>query len=297
MDLSVVIVNWNTKKLTAEAISSIFKFTKEINFEVILVDNASKDGSQKYLQKKFPQVKFIFNKKNLGFGKANNQGAKISKGKYLFFLNSDTYLIENSLEKLVTKADNLENLGALGPLLLNEDKSIQQSVGFFPHIPQIFYWMFFIDDIPGGSYLKPLHVDHDAFYKKERAVDWQTGAALLIPKNIFNEVKGFDDKIFLYGEDIDICWRIKGRKHKIIFSPTSKIVHIRGGSSNKISTRAFIGEYQGLKYLYKKFKGPISLQILSLFLKIGALARVVIFGALGRKELAKAYVEVLKMAG
>jgi len=296
MDISVIIVNWNTKKLTGDCLSSINKYTKWIRYEVILVDNASTDGSQKYLQKKFPQVRFILNKENLGFGKANNQGVKIAKGRYVLFLNSDTYLLENSLKILIKKADRTENLGALGPLLLNEDKSIQQSVGFFPHLPQIFYWMSFIDDLPGGTLLKPYHVDHDSFYKKEHEVDWLTGAALLIPRKIFDQVGGFDEKIFLYGEDIDLCRRIKDQNYRIIYSPVSKIVHIRGGSSNRISTRAFIGEYQGLKYLYKKFKGPISLQILSLFLKIVALARVVIFGALGKKELSKAYVEVLKVA-
>src|SRR3989338_8103823 len=131
MDLSVIIVNWNTKKLLEDCLRSIFKFTKDVSFEVIVVDNGSSDGSQAIVEKKFPQVKLIPNKDNLGFARANNQGIKIAKGKYVLLLNSDTYLIENSFKKLIKKAQSLPNLGVLAPQLLNEDRSIQQSVGFF----------------------------------------------------------------------------------------------------------------------------------------------------------------------
>src|SRR3990167_7040361 len=172
MDLSVIIVNWNTKKLLETCLESIYRYAdnersfanaqddgkweqddeggKGINFEVIVVDNGSSDGSQAMVKKKFPQVKLILNKENLGFTKANNQGIKVAKGKYILLLNSDTYLIENALGKLVKRADGLSKrgptpkvvrplrgLGALGPLLLNENRSVQQSVGFFPHLPQI----------------------------------------------------------------------------------------------------------------------------------------------------------------
>lgn len=296
MDLSIIIVNWNTKRLTAQVLLSIYKYTKGVSFEIILIDNASSDGSQKYLQKKFPLIKFIFNKKNLGFGNANNQGVKVAKGEYILFLNSDTYLLENSLKKLIMKANKTKNVGAIGPLLLNEDKSVQQSVGFFPHLPQVFFWSLFLDDLPGGILLKPYHVDHDSFYKYDHQVDWLTGAALLIPKKVLDKIGAFDEKIFMYGEDVDLCKRIKDASLKVIFTPVTKIVHIRGGSTDKISTIAFIGEYKGLKYLYKKYKGNLALQILSLLLKIGALARILIFGALGRTQLSKAYVEVFKMA-
>lgn len=303
MDLSVIIVNWNTKKLLEDCLSSIYKFTKNVNFEVIVVDNASMDGSQDMLKKKFPQVKLIPNKENLGFAKANNQGIKIAQGKYLQLLNSDTYLIENSFKKLVEKAESIDNLGALGPLVLNEDRSIQQSVGFFPHLPQIFLWMSFIDDLPGGPVLKPYHVDHDSFYKQslssnknQREVDWVTGAAILVPKSVINKVGPLDQSIFMYGEDVEWCYRIKAAGFKVYFSPVAKIVHIGGGSMKKIRTRAFTGEFTGLIYFYKKYKGNFALQILKVLLKMGALARILLFGLLGRRELAKSYVEVLKVA-
>lgn len=310
MDLSVIVVNWNTKKLLEDCLASIYKWTSGINFEVIVVDNGSEDGSPQMVRKKFPQVKLIPNKDNLGFTKANNQGIKIAKGRYVMLLNSDTYQIENALGKLVKRADELsksdrgptplgvrplKRLGALGPLLLNEDRSIQQSGGFFPHLPQVFWWMSFIDDLPGGTILKPYHVDHDIFYKKERQIDWFTGAALMVPEQVIKRVGPLDENIFMYGEDFEWCYRIKAAGYQIYFTPVTKIIHIGRGSSQKIPTRAFIGEYKGIIYFYQKHKGKLSLQIARFLLKMGALIRIIVFGLLGRKELAKSYVETLKV--
>lgn len=296
MDLSVIIVNWNTKKLIEDCLTSIFKFTKNLDFEVIVVDNNSNDGSQKMVQNKFPKIKLIQNKNNLGFAKANNLGIKSANGEYLLLLNSDTYLIENSFQKMVEEASKQKNLGVLAPQLLNQDRSIQQSVGFFPDLPQVFFWMTFIDDLPFGLFLKPYHVDHDSFYQKNQQVDWVTGAALLIPKNVTQKTGELDEKIFMYGEDVELCFRVKRAGFRIIFTPATKIVHIGRGSSGRVSTRAFVGEFEGLKYFYRKHKSNFSLQILRILLKIGSLARILIFGALGRKETARAYVEVFKMA-
>lgn len=301
-DLSVIIVNWNTKKLLENCLASIFKFTKDLSFEVIVVDNNSQDTSLEMIVKKFPQVKLVKNKENLGYAKANNQGIKLSKGKYVLLLNSDTYLIENSLMKLVTSANRLKNLGALGPLLLNPDKSIQQSVGFFPHLPQVVWWMTFIDDLPGGAFLKPYHVDHDSFYQKDQQVDWLTGAAMIIPRQAIKKVGLLDEKIFMYGEDVDWCFRLKKAGFNIYFSPVTKIIHIGRGSTGQISKNAILGEYKGVIHFYKKHKSKMSLQLLHLALKIGALVRICIFGASGiifrkaaRKETAKFYVEAFKV--
>ena len=297
MDLSVIIVNCNSKKLVEDCLRTFFKFTKDVTFDVIVVDNGSKDGSQAIVKKKFPQVKLIPNKDNLGFAKANNQGIKLATGKYILLLNSDAYLIENSFNKLVEQADELDDLGALGVLLLNENRSIQQSVGFFPDLPQVFWWMTFIDDLPGGTFFKPYHVDHDSFYKDRREVDWITGAAFLIPKKVTDKVGLLDEKIFMYGEDFEWCYRIKKAGFKVYFSPVAKIVHLGGGSVNKIRTNAFVGEFRGLEYFYKKYKGSASLQILRLLLKMGTLLRIAAFAIFGRIKTAKSYVEVLKMAG
>lgn len=296
MDISVIIVNWNTKKLLNNCLASIYKFTEGIKLEVIVVDNGSEDSSVQMVEKKFPKTKLILNKDNLGFTKANNQGIKIAKGEYILLLNSDTYLVENSLKKLIDHAKSLKNLGALGPQLLNEDRSNQQSVGFFPHLPQVFWWMSFVDDLPLGTMLKPYHIDHDAFYQIDHEVDWVTGAAILVPRRVVEEIGGLDEEIFMYGEEVDWCWRLKCADFKVFYSPATKIVHIGRGSSGKISQNAIVGEFKGLIYFYKKHKGFLALQILHILLKIGALARLVIFPFFGKFKVAKFYAEALKEA-
>lgn len=296
MNLSVIIVNWNTKKLLQNCLSSIYKFTKGINFEVIVVDNGSSDGSVNMLKDNYPQVKIIHNEDNRGYAKANNQGLKIAKGKYFLLLNSDTYLVENSLKKIKDEADKYPESGIISPLLLNKDKSIQQSVGFFPNLPQVFFWMMFIDDLPFGSMLHPYHVDHDSFYKMQQEIDWGTGAALLVTKEVYKKVGGLDEAIFMYGEDVEWCFRVKKANFKVLFNPNTKIIHIGGGSAKQIRTSAFIGEFKGLIYFYKKNKSALALQILIALLKIGALLRIVLFTFTGRFKTAKAYVEVFKVA-
>lgn len=289
MDLSIIIVSFNTKELLEKCLTSFFRFLKGISFEVIVVDNASTDGSVQ-VAKSFKGVKVIENKKNLGFGTANNQGAKTAIGKWLFFFNSDAYLIDNSLPKLLERLNKDKKIGVAGPLILNTDRTIQQSVGFFPNLPQVFYWMSFLDDLPGGDLLKPYHVDHDGFYKKEQKVDWVTGAAMIARKDVFKKVNGFDEKIFLYSEDVDLCYKIKAAGFKIIFSPAAIVVHLGRGSHKGTNIGAIVGEYKGVLYFYKKYKGQAAQVILKILLKAGAILRIFVFGlVLRRSELLKAY--------
>ena len=289
IELSIIIVSFNTQELLEKCITSIFKFLKGVKFEVIVVDNASTDGSVKVAQD-FRNVKVIVNKKNLGFGTANNQGATKAYGKWLFFFNPDAYLIDNSLPKFLEKLNQQLKIGAAGSLILNEDKTIQQSVGFFPHLPQVFYWMLFLDDLPGGQVLKPYHVDHDSFYAKVQKIDWVTGAALFVRRDVFEKTGGFDERIFLYGEDVDLCYRIKKLGFKIIFSPVAKMVHLGRGSHKGVNIGAIVGEYKGILYFYRKYRGILPQVLLQILLKIGAFLRIIVFGlALGRNELLTAY--------
>lgn len=296
MDVSFIIVNWKTKDLVSQAIKSIKKYAVEFKWEIIVVDNNSQDGSVEHFKKAFPEVILIEKRENLGFGRANNAGIKVAKGDYIFFFNSDAYLIDNSLKKLINRARQIPGLGAIAPLILNEDRSIQQSSGYFPSLAKVFLWMTFIDDLPYGQYLKPYHIDHDSFYQKEHQLGWLTGAAILTPKNVIKKIGGFDPEIFMYGEDIDLCYRITKAGYKILIFPKSKIVHIGQGSSQRAPKNAIVGEYKEIIYLYKKFMPSSSLQILKFLLKMGALLRIFAFSILGRKELAKTYVEAFKVA-
>lgn len=299
MDVSIIIVSYNTKDLLKRCLSSIFNLTKGVSFEVIVVDNASSDDSVEYVKDQRSKIKNLFlieNSKNLGFGRANNQGAKIAKGHYIFIFNSDAYLKGNALPGLVSFMDKNPKIGVLGPLILNPDGSIQQTVGFFPDLPQVFYWMSFLDDLPTGDILKPYHVDHDRFYKSERAVDWVTGAAMFIRSEAIEKSGGFDENIFLYGEDMELCYRIKGAGYKIKFSPVASVIHLGQGSLERAQIGAIVGEYKAILYFYQKYKNNTQIQILKLLLKFGALLRILIFGIIqGRKELQRAYIRAFTL--
>ncbi|OGD86947.1 hypothetical protein A2Z23_01645, partial [Candidatus Curtissbacteria bacterium RBG_16_39_7] len=286
----IIIVNFNTKELLKKCLSSIFKLTKEISFKVIVVDNASTDSSTKMVLDEFSQVELIQNKKNFGFGKANNQGIKKALGKYIFLFNSDAYLEDNVLPRLVQRMEEDTKIGALAPQILNPNHTIQQSCGFLPDLPQVFLWMTFFDDLPGGQFLKPYHVDHDVFYKKEREVGWITGAAMMFRREALEKSGFFDEKIFLYGEEVELAKRIKDAGFKVILSPVASITHLGRGSMEKKDIGAILGEYQGLLYYYKKHKKRWQREILIRLLKLGAILRIIIFGLiLGRKELKEAY--------
>jgi len=291
MDVSIVIVNFNTKDFLKKCLLSIFKFTKGIKFEVIVVDNLSSDSSIEMLRKDFREVKVIENKDNLGFGTGNNQGAKIAVGRYLCFLNPDVILTENSLEKMFKKLGKNTEIAVCGPKILNPEKVVQQSVGFFPDLPQVFWWMTFIDDLPFGKLLKPYHVDHDSFYQKEQEVDWVTGAAMMVRREVFEKVSGFDEKIFLYGEEVELCYRIKKDGFKILYFPDTKVIHIGQASTNG-NIVAITGEYKAVLYFYEKYKSIYAKLFAYLLLELGALARILIFGFLkGNSKLLKAYWE------
>lgn len=298
LNLSIIIPSFNTKELLYNCLKSIFSQTKKIKLEVIVVDNASTDDSVEMIKKKFPQIKLIINQKNLGYAKANNQAIKAAKGKYILFLNSDTLILNQAIEKSLNFMQKRKDVDILGCQLLNKDKSIQASGGFFPKLRQIFYMMFFIDDLPLiNKLIKPYQQTRLDFYQKTRQLDWATGAFLLVKKEVIDKVSGFDERFFMYSEEVDFCFRAKKAGFKTWFYPQAKIIHLKGKSSEDGFEKAVLGEYQGLKEFYKKHKPGWEMPILVGLLKIGALLRMIIFGILKKdKNKRKTYEKAFNLA-
>ncbi len=292
IDVTVVIVNYNTYKLTKSAIESVLKFTKEVDFEIIVVDNASTDKSAEFLQKQFPKVIFIENKENLGFGKANNQGFKKAQGEYVFLLNSDAYLVENSIKKLLIRIKK-ENAVIIAPKIVNHDYSLQQSYGGFPTLWNTFTWMFFVDDLPIISMLVgSFHTRSASKYKKEKMVDWVTGACFMMKKGAGE----FDEAIFMYGEDVELCYQVHKKNGNILYSPTTKVVHLGSGGLEGFVERPLVSEIEALKYFYKKHF-PKKWTSERIIIKIGIALRAVIFGLiLRRKNAFDIYVKAFQVA-
>jgi len=299
IDLSIVIVNFNTKKLTRECIESVVKNTKGITYEFIVVDNDSKDGSVEMLKKlqnsKTPKLKLVVNQDNRGFGQANNQGMEISKGRYILLLNSDTLVKSNVLAEMVSWMDKNPKAGIASCGLRFKDGKIQGTGGYFPTLARVFAWMTFLDDIPGlMKFITPFHPMHGLspfdknikFFKKEKQVDWVTGAFLLMRKEVYEQIGGFDKAYFMYVEEVDLCYRAKMAGWQVWYLPRWHIIHYGGASSTAESP--LVNEVKSLKTFYRLHMPKWQYPILRVILKFGALVRIPIFGKVYAKVFAVA---------
>lgn len=224
MKLSIIILNFNTAKITLDCLKSIEKYPFDNNFEVILVDNCSTDNSDKLLKnfksKNF-EYTFIKNKSNLGFSKGNNIGLKKSKGDFRLLLNSDTKVTKNALNQLVKTAEEKKNAGVVGARLLNKDKSIQESVFNLPTVARTLSHYWFAKKIL------------DKYYPKSKTpveVESVVGAAMLITPEAFQRVGYLDERYFMYFEDLDYCRSVRKSGLKVFYEPRSRIYHLHGAS-------------------------------------------------------------------
>lgn len=302
IDLSVVIVSYNTKELLRECLSSLYNSLESVKItlqsEVIVVDNASRDGSIKAVKEQFPNVIIIQNLKNFGFGSANNQGINKSKGRFILLLNSDTKLYENTIENALLEIKTRDDVGVLGCKLLNPDNTIQQSCGYTPNMLRVFTWMFFIDRLPiVDLIISPYHLRNPSFYNNQREVDWVTGAFFLIRKQAINRcLELFDPKVFMYVEEVEFCYRLKKRGWKVLYTPKVSLIH-KKGASGQGDIAGIVEEFKGVEYFYKKHYSPISAILVKALLKGGALLRVLVFAIINRsEEKRKLYLQYLQVA-
>lgn len=230
MDVSIIIVNYNTLDITKNCIDSIYKSNTKVKFEIIVVDNGSTDGSKEYfssLVEKYNNFKYIYNTANLGFSKANNLGIKNSVGDYLLLLNSDTIVLSDAIDKLLGFTCSRNNVGVVGPKLLNKDGSLQSSCFNFPTIRRAIdqYWR------KKGEKL-------DKFAPKEVnpvVVDAVVGAAFLITPEARKKVGLLDEKYFFYYEDLDFCRRVSRSGLRTFYFPSSEVIHLHGKSGEILS--------------------------------------------------------------
>ncbi len=284
--LSIVIPSYNTCDLTLNCIKSIYqdKGLKNIPFEIIVVDNNSKDNSVKELEKLGSKIVLIANKDNGGFGKANNQGFKIAQGNYILLLNSDTIVLHSAISQSLDWLCSHPESSICTAQLLNKDKTIQASGGFFPNLGNVFTWCLSLDDLPFvNKIIKPIHphtpqfYTKDKFYLSDHRQDWVTGAFLLTRKNLIDKVKGFDESYFMYGEEVELCYRIQQntQNNQVWYLIGPQIIHL-GGASATSRLDPILNEYRGILSFFKKHKPLWQYSIVRLLLKINALIRAII---------------------
>ena len=293
IDLSIVIVSYNTKKITQNCLESINRslWGTKIRYEIISVDNNSHDGSKEmllnYSLDKKNHTGYFQTRTNLGFGRGNNFGVKRATGKYILLLNSDTIILNRSIEKLFNHyVENEKTIHFLGAKLLNKDLTPQPSACRFFTLPVIFASLLLKGDYYGLTRFSPNE------FKK---VDWVSGACILTKKSYYRRLGGFDKNIFMYMDEIDLLYRAHQLGYKTLLYPGAYFIHLGSGSSNG-KTFPIIQVFKGLKYFYKKHHPPLSCKILTIMLKLKALIGIILGKLFNNRYLIETYEKAYQVA-
>lgn len=281
MDISIIIVNYNSFNLLKQCLDSIIAYTKDISYEVIIVDNNSTEGNVEKQICNYDKIKLIKNLENRGFGAANNQGLTIANGKYVLFINNDTVLLENSIKAVFEFAEEKNDNLIIGCKLLNQDNSLQYSVYNFPSLLNIITSNLFLYLIfPKSKYFNKYHLMNKRI-QKNTEVDVVTGAFLFATRESIKHLGGFDERFFFYNEETDLCYRFKLNGGKIFYYPETSIIHLKGGSANKNLSKRYRNEsIATIQYYQKHFKG-LSFWLAVFFHYLGLLIRIPIFFVVG----------------
>jgi hypothetical protein len=263
MNLSVIIVNWNTKDLLCQCIDSLTLTLKKINAEVFVVDNGSTDGSVGAVREKFPGVRLIENPVNLGFAKANNQALSDSRGIYVLLLNPDTQVKDEAIPRMLSFMNAHPKAGLVGGQLLNADGSKQNSIANFPSLAtelfnkSLLRWLF-PEKFPGK----------ETYYAAPVEVDSVIGACMLARRETAEQVGLLDEGYFLFLEETDWCYRMKKAGWKIYHIPQAEILHFQGKSAEAEKGKARIEYYRSRYHYFRKNRGVFQSSVLSIGLII-----------------------------
>lgn len=286
-DVTVIVVNWNLKELLGECLESVQRHSGSLEVEIIVVDNASTDGSAEMVRSRYPEAILIENRENVGFSRANNQAMDVARGRYLFLLNNDALLFEGSLPLLVEFMDDNPTTGLCGPRIINEDGSMQiRSKGRYPSITTAI-----------GHFFLPASRQHWGasmlgFYEyRDQAemwpMDWVSGCALLARREAVEAVGMLDADVFMYCEDVDWCYRMIRLGWQVFYVPSSAVLHYGGKSMKKQKGKAVGAHKDGLIAFYGKYHGAGMTALFRLVLWLGYSIQAVgwVLGALaGRKR-------------
>ncbi len=254
MKLSIVILCWNDLGVIGDCLRSIYNEMRDIDFEVIVSDNGSTDGSLEFISQHYPSVRIVANGINLGFAKGNNVGIALSSGEYVLILNPDTIIHDGALQRWVAFADCHPEAGAFGCRVLNKDGSYQGPARPFPTI-----WR----DGIAALYLRSLAYLSDVFISDtytgwkgntERVIDWQSGCCIMFRGNVLKSLGGFDGQFFYHFEEVDLCRRVWDAGYPILYTPTVVITHLGGQSVKRFPIKFELEKYRSrYRYFYKHF--------------------------------------------
>jgi len=272
MSLDIIIVNWNTRDLLAQCLASVFAHPPAEPFIVWVVDNASTDGSPAMVRSRFPQVRLVENRENVGFARANNQAIRQSKGDAILLLNSDTEVQAGALATLGDFLSRHPTAGAVGPQTLNPDGSLQTSCYPAPTLPRELWRLFHLDALhPYGVYRMT-----GWSRRQPREVEVLLGACLLVRREVINRVGLLDEDYFMYSEEVDFCYRIRRAGWRLYWVPQAKIIHYGGQSTRQAAADMFLRLYHGKLMYFRKNYGPFAGQAYKLILLAASVTRLLL---------------------
>lgn len=279
MDISVCIVNWNTRELLFNCIDSIRKKTSGVSYEIIVVDNNSSDASAEMVKQQFPDCKLIASKENFGFSRGNNAGLKEAEGKYIFFLNPDTVLATNALLGMFRFMEKNQGVGAVGCKLLNHDGSIQYICArTFPTLWNQFCYLMLLNRLfPKSKQFSTIEMGYWN-HLDSRDVDCLSGACIFARKQIIDKLEGFDDTFYMYAEDVDLCYRIGQEGWRLYYLADEAICHLEGQSSKQRAQKYFsvIAQRDSTTYFFLKHFGKMQAYLYKLLTFAGSMFRLLL---------------------
>jgi hypothetical protein len=291
VDISIVIVNYNSFALLQNCLKSIFKYCTGFQYEIIIVDNNSTEGEVETIINDFKNIILIKNSANEGFGAANNIAVNQARGKYLLFLNNDTLLIENSVFKVLEYAQTLNGNFTIACKLINEDRSYQNSAYKFPSLKLHIAATFFVDKLfPRMDSINKYYIGIEE-EKSSIVVNSVIGAFIFIPKQEFNNLDGFDERFFFYHEDTDLCYRIKKNGGAIHYFPETSIIHYGGGTTDNNLWFSMKNRFISRIQFAQKHFNSLDKILYVLTEYIGVLIRVPLFFLTGIISLNKNYLK------
>jgi len=274
IDLSIVIVNWNTREFLSRCLKAVYDTTSHLDFQVIVVDNGSTDGSQEMVQQAFPDVHLIANQENLGFAGANNQAIRHSQGRYVLLLNSDAFVGENTIEQMVAFMDAHPEAGMAGCKLRYEDGRLQPSCYSFPSLLTELWIATQLDKLFPKSPVFGKYRMTFWGYDNVRQVDVILGAFMLVRSTAITQVGLMDERYFMYSEEVDWCYRFKEKGWKIYFNPGVEAVHVGGGTTRQVRAEMLVQMYRSRIDFFRKYHGRLQAMLLKLIIAFNCLLRL-----------------------
>ncbi len=277
--VSIIIVSFNTRELLKSCLESIYTNLRNFEFEIIVVDNMSRDGTVEMIKKEFTKARLIQNKTNVGFAKGCNIGGENAKGEYLLFLNSDTQIKDDTIKNMLVVLEQNKEIGVIGGELQNIDDTTSESYGSFYSIKSIISLLFL-------SFLKKKKV-----LSEKSIVDWVSGGFMLIKAPVFKKLNGFDERFFMYVEDMELCFRVIKLGYSTMFFPQAKAFHQGQGSSDR--SFAIVNIFKGILYFYRKHKTYPEYILIRMLLTIKAISVMIIGILTFNKKLVLTYQKAL----